>query len=207
MSRWIYGGSGKIWRTECKYKPSARNYPGDEKMIPYTQQSHIQRTDRKTRGPGRSRKNDQEIEAVREDSVTAGDLEKASRRNGSQICGDLSRLKKHIKSVENRRKHGNKCVVCAEMAYSVCKLCGNKDMHFFLQKWKCSGKDCFMDYHNEVFFGLALDDTTLINKQKSEWTPPNIRNRQKNEQHIKSLRAHHLDYALHIIQVTRPLTT
>ena len=71
---------------------------------------------------------------MREDSVTAGNLEKAARGNGSRICGDLSRLKKHIKSVENGRKNGKTCVFCGDMAYSVCKMCGNKAIHFFLKK-------------------------------------------------------------------------
>ena len=84
--------------------------------------------------------------------MTAGDLEKVARGNEYRICGDLSRLKNHIKSVENRQKHVNMCVVCGEMAYSICKLCGNRAIHFFPQKGKCSRKDCFVDHHNKGFF-------------------------------------------------------
>ena len=120
-------------------------------MRPSAQQSHRQRANRNARGTGQPQKNDQEIEAGKEDLVTAGDLERAAHGNGSRICGDLLRLKKHIESVDNGRKHRNMCVVCGEVVYSVCKMCGNKDIHFFLKKGKCSGKDCFMDYHNEVF--------------------------------------------------------
>ena len=86
-----------------------------------------------------------------ESSVTVGDLKKATRGNKAQICGDLSRLKKNIDNMENRRKHGKTCVVCEEIVYPLCKLCGNKSMHFFPQKGKCYGKYCFVDYHNEVF--------------------------------------------------------
>ena len=93
-----------------------------------------------------------------DDSVTAGDLKKAARGNTSRICGDLSLLKKHIGSVASGRKHGKTCVVCGEMEYSIFKMCGDREMHFSPQKVKCTGKDCFVDYHNEVFFGLALDD-------------------------------------------------
>ena len=103
-----------------------------------------------------------------ERSVTVRELKKATRGNKARICGELSCLKKHLDSVETRRKHGKTCVVCGEIAYSFCKLCGNKSMHFFPQKGNCSGKDCFVDYHNEVFFGLALDDTNLVNKRKSD---------------------------------------
>ena len=45
-----------------------------------------------------------------------------------------------------------------------------------------------MDYHNEVFFGLALDDTNLVNKRKSDLVPPNIMKRKNHERHIRSLR-------------------
>ena len=69
--------------------------------------------------------------------------------------------------METGRKHGKTCVVCGEIAYYFCKLCGNKAMHFFTQKGKSSGKDCFMDYHNEVFFGLALDDKKLVKKGRA----------------------------------------
>ena len=114
-----------------------------------------------------------------ESLVTVGDLKKATQGNKDQICGDLSRLNKHLNSVETGRQHGKMCVVCGDILYSFCNLCGKKAMHFFPQKGKCSGKDCFVDYHNEVFFGLALDDAKLVNKRKSDWTPPNITKRKK----------------------------
>ena len=38
------------------------------------------------------------------------------------------------------------------------------------------------------FFGLALDDTNMVNKRKSDLTPPNIMKRKSHEQHIRSLR-------------------
>ena len=130
---------------------------------------------------------------ITESLVTVGDLKKSTRGNKARICGDLSRLKKHLDSVETGRKYGKKCVVCGEIAYSFCKLCGNTSMHFFTQEGKCTGKDCFMDYHNEVFFGLDLDDAKLANKRKSNWNPPNITKRKNHEQHIRSLREQHTD--------------
>ena len=116
---------------------------------------------------------------MREDLVTAGDLEKAARGNGFRICGDLLRLKKHIESVDNGRKHRNMCVVCGEVVYSVCKMCGNKDIHFFLKKGSAPERTASW-INTTRFFGLTLDDTTLFNKRKSEWTPPNIKKRKKN---------------------------
>ena len=69
-----------------------------------------------------------------ESSVTVGDLKKATRGNKDQICGDLSRLKKHLNRVETGRKHEKTCVVCGNIVYSCCKLCGNKAMQFSFRK-------------------------------------------------------------------------
>ena len=38
------------------------------------------------------------------------------------------------------------------------------------------------------FLGLALDDTNLANKRKSNLTPPNIMKWKNHERHIRSLR-------------------
>ena len=164
-----------------RYKPSARKYPGDERMRPSTQQILRQRAVSRINGPGRPRKDSERVEVMTESSVTVGDLKKATRGNRDQICKDLSRLKKHLNSVETGIKHEKTCFVCGNIAYSCCKLCGNKAMHFSPQKGKCSKKDCFVDYHNDVFFGLALDDTNLLNERKSNLTPPNIMNRKNHE--------------------------
>ena len=43
------------------------------------------------------------------------------------------------------------------------------------------------------FFGLALDDAKLVNKRKSDWTPPNIMKRKNHERHIRSLPEQHPD--------------
>ena len=120
-------------------------------MRPSTQQSLQQREISKISGPGRPRKDIERVEVMTESSVTVGDLKKATRGNKDKICGDMSRLKKHLNSVETGRKYEKTCVVCGNIAYSCCKLCGNKAMHFSPQKGKCSRKDCFVDYHNEVF--------------------------------------------------------
>ena len=88
----------------------------------------------KIRGPGRPRKDSERVEVMTESLVTLGDLKKATRGNKARICGDLSRLKKHLDNVDNKRKHGKTCVVCGDIAYSFCKLCDNKAMQFFLRK-------------------------------------------------------------------------
>ena len=102
-------------------------------------------------------------------------------------------MKKHLNSVDTGIKNEKTFVVCGNIVYSCCKLFGNKAMHFSPQKGKYSRKDCFVDYHNEVFFGLALDDTNLVNKRKSDLTPPNIMKQKNHERHIRSLWEQQLD--------------
>ena len=131
----------KSANSTLRYKPSARKYPGDKRMRPSTQQSLRLRAASKIRGPVRPRKDSERVEVMTESSVTVGDLKKATWGNKARIYGDLSRLKKHLDSVETGRKHGKMCVVCGDIEYSFCKLCGNKAMHFFPQKGECSGKD------------------------------------------------------------------
>ena len=43
------------------------------------------------------------------------------------------------------------------------------------------------------FFCLALDDTNLVNKRKSDLTPPNIMKRENHKRHIRSLREQQRD--------------
>ena len=94
----------KLANSMLRYKPSARKYPGDEGMRPSTQQSLKQRAASKRKGTGRPRKDSERVEVMKESLVTVGDLKKATRGNKAQICGDLSRLKKHLDSVETGRK-------------------------------------------------------------------------------------------------------
>jgi hypothetical protein len=75
-------------------------------------------------------------------------------------------------SMEMEWKHPKKCVVCGELTYSICVLCGGKGLHHFPQKGNCSSKDCFIDYHDEAFFGLALDDLGLLNKPNTRVIGP-----------------------------------
>ena len=152
-----------------------------------TQQSTKQRQDssKKARRAGRAANRQQQQEEISKE-----DLHKASSSRGkkSRLCGDLSRLKIHMDSVETGRKHPKTCVVCGDPTYSVCVLCGGKGLHYFPQKGKSAGRDCFIDYHNEAFFGLALDDSELINKRKKEWGPASITKRKHNARYIGNLK-------------------
>ena len=61
-------------------------------------------------------------------------------------------------------------------------------MHFFPTKGGSAGRNCFVDYHDEGFYGLAISDCNLVNKRKSEWVEPTQTRRKTNLRHIKGLR-------------------
>jgi hypothetical protein len=169
------------------YKPSNRSYPGDSRMRASTQQSRRQREVTTKRGPGRPR-SEQGPTETENDQVTKKDLQVASRGPKARLCGELSLLKKHIEGVSTGRKHPKRCVVCGEQAYSVCTLCNNKAMHFFPKKGVNAGTSCFIDYHNDSFFGLAYEDVKLLNKRKGEWSPANLTKQRNNKKYIKDLK-------------------
>ena len=101
--------------------------------------------------------------------------------------GDLALFRKHLDKVETGRKHPKVCVVCGENAYSVCNLC-EKPMHFFPTKGSCAGRACFIDYHDENFFGLAYGDRKIVKKSRKEWSMPSQAERMTNQNHIRNLK-------------------
>ena len=66
----------------------------------------------------------------------------SGREENSRLCGDLKRLKKHIKSFKHSLKHPKVCKVCGGDAYSMCQLCGVY-FHFNPAKGKHAGKNVF----------------------------------------------------------------
>ena len=80
-----------------------------------------------------------------------------------RLVGDLITFQKHFDSIETGRKHPKICVVCGNNAYSLCQLCG-KAMYFLPTKGGCAGRNCFVDYHDEMFYGLAYEDRKVVTK-------------------------------------------
>ena len=184
-----------------EYNPSRRKYPGDSKMRASTQQSRRQRQvaqDRSTRrrGAGRpSRIPNAAIvpgvgSVVAPSGITLQQLSRASSSHGnnSRLCGDLTRLQRHLASIVNGKHHAKKCVVCGEPTYSACKLCGDKPLHCLPSKGKSAGKDCFFDYHSDSFFGLAVDDRAFATGARSTWTPPSQTKRKRHAREIANLK-------------------
>jgi hypothetical protein len=66
--------------------------------------------------------------------------------------------------------------------YTSCGICGmesnGNDGHpslcFYPSKGAGAGNVCFLDYHNDVFFGLAKKDcNSVVRKHHAEWVAPN----------------------------------
>jgi hypothetical protein len=186
-----------------EYNPSRRKYPGDYRMRAATQQSLHQRQvsqdlSIRRRRAGRPSNLRQAVPRPgvplmesASTGITMQHLNRASfsHGNNSRLCGDLTRLQRHLASIVNGKHHPKKCVVCGEPSYSVCKLCGNKPLHFLPKSGKSAGKDCFFDYHSDSFFGLAADDTAVATGARAKWTPPSQTKRKRHARRIADLKS------------------
>ena len=181
-----------------EYSPARKKYPGDAGMRVSTQQSRRQRVAaqdftlrRRVGRPSQSAGAVVPVAALAatpSNGVTLAHLNRASSNRDSRLCGDLTGLQRHLDSIETGKHHGKKCVVCGEVSYSTCKLCGNKPLHFFPRNGKNVGKACFFDYHSDSFFGLAADDRTVVNSS-TRWTPPTQTKRKRNAREIAILKS------------------
>ena len=61
--------------------------------------------------------------------------------------------------------------MCGGNDYLVCGTCGVA-LNFLTQKGDHKGKQCFFDYHNDDFFGLARDDRNISDVKNYEWAYP-----------------------------------
>eukprot|EP00957_Ditylum_brightwellii_P156260 11893334-Ditylum_brightwellii.AAC.1 len=59
---------------------------------------------------------------------------KTKRGANSRLCGDLTDLKRHLSS-----------------AVTACGV----SLHILLTTGTCAGAECFFDYQNDMFFGMA----------------------------------------------------
>ena len=134
-----------------------------------TQQRRVDRETQKVspRSRGRPKRRDDE----REHFMKCFKKCKHARGKSSRLCGDMSMIQYHLKSMETGRKHPKKCVVCGEDAHSVCTICG-KALHLLPQRGPNQGKTCFIEYHSESFFGLAKDDVDVMKIKKKDWEYP-----------------------------------
>ena len=68
-------------------------------------------------------------------------------------------------------KHPKNFQACGGPSYSMCTICGVY-LHYNPTKGLHAGKNCFHDYHDDYFFGLARCDHKFEDKKKSYWASP-----------------------------------
>jgi hypothetical protein len=130
-----------------------------------------------------SEDNDADREAV---TLAQFNTAKNSRGHNSRLCGNLDHLHRHISSMETSIKHACLCAVCGEPAHSKCQICGMY-LHYLPNRGSYKGATCYIDYHNDMFFGLAKSDCKLVNKCKGDWRMPSSAKKRRNGTHIGSL--------------------
>ena len=165
-----------------EYDPKNRRYPGDDSMRVCTKQNKNKRGDDDPEDPSSNKRGRGRPSAVdKKTALETAKFKKAKfgRGENSRLCGNLSRLDKHIKSVETALKHPKACKVCGGEAYSICGICG-VPLHFIPSKGKHAGKMCFFDYHDDAFFGLAREDSKMNKSKKSEWAYPTVSKKKEN---------------------------
>eukprot|EP00957_Ditylum_brightwellii_P115970 8846320-Ditylum_brightwellii.AAC.1 len=83
----------------------------------------------------------------------------------SRLYEDLNDLKRHILSVLTGKQHGKACRMCGKMSYSMCTVC-RVSLHFLPTTRASAGAQCFFDYHNGTFFGMAQEDAQISGIKK-----------------------------------------
>ena len=112
----------------------------------------------------------------------------SGRGENSRICGDLTRLKKHIKLCKHSVKYPKVCKVYGGDAYSMCQLCGVY-LHFNPAKGKHAGGKKFHDYHDTCLFGLVQSDNHIGQFKKKEWAFTSASKAKENMKKLSSLSA------------------
>ena len=49
-------------------------------------------------------------------------------------------------------------------------------------------RQCFVDYHDEMFYGLAYEDRKVVNKMRKEWVMPSQTRQKNNHRHIQNIK-------------------
>jgi hypothetical protein len=166
-------------RQMLQWNPVHQMYPGDKMMRKVKQLNLSHRAKKKRRAF--------EL-AGYQDSVSIDEFKKSKEGPNPRLCGNLTEFTAHLKGILRQGTGGRgrgalKCVVCNMRTYSICGLCvttnsrdldGHPPLCFFPSKGPSIGNSCFVDLHNDVFFGLAKKDcNTVVRKKEDEWVRPN----------------------------------
>ena len=177
------------------YSPKNRQYPGDSKMRIATQQHASNRSVASSASSRSSPANSVE----RLDNVSAWQILDASTTSSAgraRLCGNLDEFTKHFGSLKTGKKHSVNCVVCGVPASASCGICKVPLHHPASNRATKNSppphSNCFVDYHNTQFYGLAKCDCKLIpvgdiSKRKANWTYPNQRKKVLQSKYIQRL--------------------
>ena len=169
----------KLSQQGLEYDPRNCNYHGDKLMRVNTKMSKSARDESKTPGSNNRPKKTSKLKTVTEEQ-----LKEAKKGLKTRLCGDLTKIGVHLKSEE--RISNQVCVFCGQTTYTKCGVC-DAALHNNPSTGKCKGFNCFIDYHSDVCFGLAKNDSHMLRKRKSDWIAPTAEQRRANKDLILSL--------------------
>ena len=157
----------KLSMQMLQYTPDHRKYPGDERFRTSTQQHKSRRAISWDVSSG-TYVSESGFPVKKSDVLQA---------HGNRLCGDLTELLKHLKSVRtNPNRNSKVCVACGKDCYHCCFECvgpdGKKGVAMHVRPCSKKGKDgeipCFYHYHDTNSFGLARNDWKRSEKRSAK---------------------------------------
>jgi hypothetical protein len=158
------------------YDPRKQLYPGDEKLRVVTQLNKKKRKAMMSKAVAYNKDN----ECNENGSVSYCQFVETKRQK--RFC-DLNSYTEHLMSIESH-KHAAKCMVCSEITYKRCALCG-VSLHNMDSRGKGKGRNCFLEWHDVNNFGLCFGDRKLVGVKTSDWKPPTTTKLNRNKRLIK----------------------
>lgn len=89
-----------------------------------------------------------------------------------RLCGDMSTLMDHVKCAANTaHKNGRICAACGKKTTSVCTIYNNVPLCITTKRGK-EHAACFVQYHDNGYFGLLHCDWKWRAQRKRDWCFP-----------------------------------
>ena len=162
------------------YDPRKRFYPGDEFMQVSTKQPSNVRPSKQTMEKAPSNANG---------TVSVRQLQ-ATKRGGkkARLTFTLNHFNHHCESLVRVTKNPWACFVCGQPTYTKCGIC-DEPLHMIGCKGPQKNTNCFLKFHDPLFFGLCKNDYWMTNRcqKKSDWTMPSPLEIKLNACHIKAI--------------------
>ena len=162
------------------YDPRKRLYPGDEFMRVSTKQPSSVRPGKQTM---------EKAPSNADGTVSVRQLQ-AAKRGGKKgrLTYSLNQFNHHCESLVRVTKNPWACYVCGQPTYTKCGIC-NEPLHMIGCKGPQKNTNCFLKFHDPLFFGLCKNDYWMTNRcqKKSDWTMPSSLEMKLNACHIKAM--------------------